>query len=82
MLTPDALSGDLNPSEAFGMDQGLKAYKFILDKSPALADEPIPYIAARAVKIAMAVQNEYGIDPDMATNAVITGLDSEVEAIW
>lgn len=78
MLTPDALSGDLNPSEEFGRDQGLKAYKFIIDKTASLADEPVTYIASRAIKVAMAIQNAYDIDPEMATNAVIGALDKEV----
>ncbi len=78
MLTPDALSGDLNPSEAFGRDQGLKAYKFMIDQTASLADEPVPYIASRAIKVAMAIQNAYDIDPEMGANAIINALDQEL----
>jgi hypothetical protein len=82
MLTPDAMSGESNPSELFGEDVGIKAYKWMIETTTTLADEPVVDIARRAVRVAMVTAGQFDIDIEMATNAVVTVLNSDVEAVW
>lgn len=78
MLSPDALSGDLSPSEAFGLSQGMQAYYVMLEKCPSLQDEaPIDYLARRATWVAMVNEANFDIDVDMASNAIVNAFESE-----
>lgn len=75
--TSDCLGSEKGSSAEFGRDEGVVGYAMLAGDHQD--DMTVEQIAERSVRIQMIVNNRFDIDPEVATRAVVSELETDIQ---